>query len=76
MSYGCKNRPPFAAAQVLYGHRAVDGRPIRILVPNRMEPDCQYTKTALGQVDAGCAGCKHKTNQPLAIVNTAQAAIN
>ena len=28
--------------------------------PFRMAPDCQYTKTALGQADPKCEGCKHR----------------
>lgn len=28
--------------------------------PHRMTTDCQYTRTKLGQADAGCDGCKHR----------------
>lgn len=63
MSYGCHNRPPFAAAQVLHGFRSDNGHYIRVEIPNRMNHDCQFTKTDLGRVDPGCTDCKHKEPQ-------------
>ena len=43
--------------------------PGRAPIPFRMEPDCQYTKSDLGQADKGCDGCKHKqTVEPVAPV--------
>lgn len=59
--YGCWNREPFATYQISHGVDSQTGQIIRTEVQNRMTPDCQFTKTALGQVDAKCAGCKHKS---------------
>jgi len=33
---------------------------VRIEHDHVMAKDCQFTKTALGNVDPKCAGCKHK----------------
>ena len=51
---GCFNRPPLHNPDW----------PGRAPIPFRMSPDCEYTKSALGQADKGCTGCKHK--QPIA----------
>ena len=59
--YGCWNRDPFAKYQISHGVDSQTGQIIRTEVQNRMTPDCQFTKTALGQVDAKCAGCEHKS---------------
>lgn len=59
--YGCHNREPYREAQVLHGLSSRSGLPVRVLVPNRMARDCQYTKTALGQKDKGCSGCKWRS---------------
>ena len=56
-NYGCWNRKPYAAQQVLHGVSSATGEPVRTVVHNRMNPDCQYTKTELGKVDVRCAGC-------------------
>ena len=60
--YGCWNHPPFAAYQLSHGVDSQTGQIIRTEVANRMTPDCQFTKTELGKVDARCAGCKHKAD--------------
>lgn len=59
--YGCHDREPFKPAQVLHGHDSQTGRPIRVLVPFRNSPDCNFTFTELGRVDPKCDGCKHKS---------------
>lgn len=61
VGYGCHNREPYREAQVLHGLSSRSGLPVRVLVPNRMARDCQYTKTALGQKDKGCSGCKWRS---------------
>lgn len=66
VSYGCHNRKPFKQAQVLHGMSSKTGGPVKILIPFKMAPDCQYTKTELGQKDPGCINCKWKlNNEPL-----------
>jgi|CXWK01.1.fsa_nt_gi hypothetical protein len=60
--YGCWNREPFATHQISHGVDSQTGQIIRTEVANRMTPDCQFTKTELGKVDARCAGCKHKAD--------------
>lgn len=51
---GCHDRAPYLPGTALVDHhgRLVDSFPFR------MAPDCQYTKTELGQADAGCLGCR------------------
>jgi hypothetical protein len=60
---GCYDRPPFATHYQV-GVRPVlaDGavQEVPVLQVNRGSQDCNYTHTALGQKDPGCAGCKHK----------------
>lgn len=75
MTYGCFNRAPFKPVTVVPdGNHAVrhyelpktDNAimwPKLRAIPFRMTPDCQYTKTTLGQRDPGCVGCKHKETQ-------------
>lgn len=59
---GCFNRPPFKPSTVL---REIGGYRIINVVPFRMSEDCQYTKSALGQADERCQGCKHRvTKEP------------
>lgn len=67
MTYGCHNRPPLksvVAVQDGWVHDFMSGATKRtgVLVssPFLMAPDCQYTKTALGQADPKCEGCKHR----------------
>lgn len=31
-------------------------------VPFAMSRRCEYTKSTLGQADAGCLGCRHRSN--------------
>ncbi len=54
--YACHNRPPFAQATELHDHH---GRLVSSW-PAHMAPECQYTKTELGQVDVRCVGCGHR----------------
>lgn len=78
MTYGCFNRKPFKPVTVVRdGHHVVQPVQLRTpdsdrtltvwpelrAIPFRMTPDCQYTKTTLGQRDPGCVGCKHKETQ-------------
>lgn len=47
---GCHNRPPFVATHVLSNGTTL---------PNfSFGKGCEYTKSALGQADKGCTGCK------------------
>ena len=59
MTYGCYNRKPHlrATAHTRLIHWGTKVWAERELIPNRGERLCQYTKTALGQADAGCVGC-------------------
>lgn len=52
--YGCFNRPPFLPIVRVEKAGQVAQWPFA------MNPDCQYTYTALGRVDPRCEGCKHK----------------
>lgn len=52
MSYACHNRAELHNPDW----------PGRAPIPFVMSPDCQYTKSTLGQIDAGCHGCKHRLN--------------
>lgn len=66
MSYGCHNRPPFRAVLPVQDGWFLDGVtrvPRMVPAPFRMATDCQYTKTALGQADKGCVGCKHRESK-------------
>jgi len=49
--YGCHNRAPYK------GVPATQGGPVQ---PFRFAPDCQYTKTELGNADKRCDECRHK----------------
>jgi hypothetical protein len=60
-SYGCFSRKPYQPSQVLYGHDSLTGQPIRVVIPNRLSPDCQYQKHDL-YADPKCVGCSHKEN--------------
>lgn len=60
--YGCHNRKPFAPFHsywktIFWGSKVLGAL---VHVDNRGAPDCQYTKTALGQQDPKCAECKWK----------------
>lgn len=62
MTYGCKNRAPFAKSI-----EAIDGwenawLPHRVDVPFRMSPDCEYSKSDLGHADKQCEGCRWRAN--------------
>ena len=50
--YGCHDRKPYAPAYFATGGTTP--------IPHVFTTACQFTKTALGQVDPKCANCKHK----------------
>lgn len=61
--YGCFNRPLYRASMKVQSGYWDDGLqriPKLASVPFRMNPDCQYTLTTLGQKDPQCIGCKHR----------------
>ena len=63
MTYGCHNRNEYTAAVVVQDGWMMENSllsPRMVFSPFRMERDCQYTKTALGQADPKCQGCKHR----------------
>lgn len=67
MTYGCNNREPLndlVTVQTGWRETVSLGSPSRVPVlksiPDPMTKDCQYTKTAIGQADAGCQGCRHR----------------
>lgn len=60
---GCHDRPPFRRVTPVQDGWFLDGDtrvPRMAPAPHRMTTDCQYTRTKLGQADAGCDGCKHR----------------
>lgn len=57
---GCFDRPPFIAKIPQQDGYSPDGTREMVLTPFRMSRECEYTKTELGKVDAGCIGCIHK----------------
>ena len=62
--YACFDRPPFRTsykAQDGYWDDGLQRIPKLTSIPFRMNPDCQYTHTALGAADGRCVSCKHKT---------------
>lgn len=63
MSYGCHNRREYKATVIVQDGWWMDGqtRTAKMVTkPFPMTKDCQYTKSALGQADARCAGCRHR----------------
>jgi hypothetical protein len=65
-SYGCHNRAQFRASEPAQDGHYRDGytrTPRMIAVPHVMTTLCQYTHTELGQSDAKCIGCKHKSTK-------------
>lgn len=64
---GCFDRKPFAPTQTI-GHRlALYGETLvnhRVEIPNFTAADssCQYTKSNLGRIDAGCLCCKWRAS--------------
>ena len=62
---GCYDRKPLRG-HALLGIDWSEGHPlkaVRVQLEHRMARDCQYTLSALGQVDKGCVGCKHKKGE-------------
>lgn len=60
--YGCRNRPPFLPTLTVFDGYTDDTRQhVQTKeIPFRMNPDCQFTKTAEGQADDRCNGCNHR----------------
>ena len=62
---GCHNRKPFAKVLMNQdGWRRIDGVRHMVKVPQVMSPTCEYTKSSIGQADAGCLGCRHRSTNP------------
>lgn len=64
---GCHNRPPLAAYRTVQdGLKQVGfiGVSVRMTEIQNFShgAGCEYTKSALGQADQGCTGCKHKVS--------------
>jgi len=62
-AYGCFNRPLYRASMKVQDGYWDDGLqriPKLVSIPFRMNPDCQYTHSTLGQQDKNCVGCKHR----------------
>ena len=60
MSYGCKNRAPFAPSiQVADGWENSWARRM-VDMEFRMDPNCIYSTSELGEKDEKCHGCKWK----------------
>lgn len=59
MTYGCHNRKDYVPTYIV-GYRQVKAEMVPVRVTNTGTRDCQFTKTALGQVDPGCEGCRWK----------------
>lgn len=64
MKNGCHDRPPFRRTVEVQHGFWYDGQqrrvPKLVQIPFRMNPECQYTLSQLGQADEKCAGCKWK----------------
>lgn len=62
--YACHNRPPYRQHMKAQDGYWNDGLqriiPKLVSIPFRMNPDCQYTKTSLGEADKRGIGCKWK----------------
>ena len=63
MSHGCFNRPPFEQSikvadgwESSWARRMVD-------MEFRMDPNCVYSSSRLGQEDKGCIGCKWRAEK-------------
>lgn len=64
MTNGCHNRGWFRTILPVQDGWYMDGAtrvPRMVGSPFRMARDCQYTKTALGQADPGCVGCRWRS---------------
>lgn len=63
-AYGCFDRPPYRQHMKVADGHWDDGMQQRIpklvSIPFRMNPDCQYTLSQLGQADQRCTGCQWK----------------
>ena len=58
---GCHNRAPYKSFLPVQDGWYMDGHsrtPRMVSVPFRMDPNCNYTHTELGQADARCLGCR------------------
>lgn len=62
---GCHNRPEYRKMLPVQDGWWLDGHTrVAKMVPSafRMSTECNYTRTALGQADHKCAGCKHRVD--------------
>lgn len=62
-NYGCYNRLEYRKMLPVQDGWWLDGQTRvakMVASPFRMTAECQYTRTALGQTDSKCAGCKHR----------------
>lgn len=55
MSYGCHNRADYVPI-----YKVGERNGVPVMISNTGTRTCQYTKTALGQVDPRCEGCRWK----------------
>lgn len=71
---GCHNRGPLRSGVFEQKWAAAGTRPQAVLVevPMRMNPDCQYTYSRLGQADAACTDCKHRASAEQAAQRAAE----
>ncbi len=58
--HGCHDRAPFAEVVLAQKGWSTDGRRAMVHVPFRNERTCQYVKSAMGQADPQCSGCRWK----------------
>lgn len=67
---GCHNRREFVKSIEMSDSTHFRPRPEialmpminAIFVPFVMSRRCEYTRSSLGQADAGCLGCRHRSN--------------
>lgn len=57
---GCFNRAPYKNLMTINEVRGPHGVLVNA-IPFRMSPDCQYTKSELGQKDPRCDGCSWRS---------------
>ena len=60
MTYGCKDRAPFAKTLQVQAGWLMNGARRMKEIDFRMSRECEFTKTELGRIDKQCAGCTHK----------------
>ncbi len=58
---GCHNREPlrdYVRVQNGWVTRGQSRDPLMVTIPDPMTKECVYTRSAVGQADPGCVGCK------------------